>query len=147
MHIIYPTRDSNFYDHINSNLSPHQTVLDSQHTMVLISPIFEPSSHTSSLPIAPVITNTPLNLSFLTPLFLNHLYHPFLINPHSTTLLVATNHLLTLKIMWLITPPYSFLWRPFRGPCSAHAIHYISMFFIHAYLLDINILFLIYFFL
>jgi hypothetical protein len=84
-----------------------------------------------------------LNLSFLTPLFLNHLHHPFLINPYSTTLLVAPNHLLTLKIMWLITPPYSCLWRPSRGPCSAHAIHYISMFFIHAYLLDINILFLI----
>jgi hypothetical protein len=48
--------------------------------------------------------------------------------------------------MWLITPPYSCLWRPSRGPCSAYAIHYINMFFIHAYLLDINILFLISFF-
>lgn len=59
MHIIYPTCDSNFHDHINSNLSPHQMVLDLPHTTVPISPIFEPSSHTSSLPIAPIITNTP----------------------------------------------------------------------------------------
>lgn len=87
-----------------------------------------------------------LNPSFLTPLFLNHLHHLFLINPYSATLLISPNHLLISKIMQLITPPYSHLWRAPHDLCSAHAIHYISMLLIHVYLLSSNILFLIYLF-
>ncbi|CAL9004474.1 unnamed protein product [Prunus brigantina] len=70
--IIHPTRSSNSHDHINYNLGPHATVLDSPHNMAPISQThLEPSSPippnilspTLEPPITPVTTDTPNILS------------------------------------------------------------------------------------
>lgn len=70
--IIHPTHSSNSHDHINYNLGPHETVLDSPHNTAPISQThLEPSSPippnilspTLEPPITPVTTDTPKILS------------------------------------------------------------------------------------